>query len=72
MVKAEFRDHLPPVEDGRGHDERGSVQDPLPNICCLISSAFDLAIEARSWGKDELDAEDEAGEDDPLASLAWI
>jgi hypothetical protein len=45
------------------------------NICCLISSAFELGIEAKFWGEDELEAGEEESrenQDEEIEAMAWV
>jgi transposase len=58
MVKAKFRDHV------RAKTDTGMVNEALAkfvchNLCCLIHATLELGIEARFWGKDDLDASEE-------------
>lgn len=73
MIKTKFRDHV------RAKTDTGMVNEVLAklvchNICCLIHAAFELGIEAKFWGREELEAREPetALAADAVDALAWM
>jgi transposase len=74
MVKGKFGDSLRSKTDVAMTNE-ALCKILCHNICCLISSAFELGIEAKFWDQAELEAGEETeaeGPDEEIEALAWV
>jgi hypothetical protein len=74
MIKAKFGDSI------RSKTETAQVNEALckvlcHNICCLISAAYELGIEATFWEQDEaepVEAPEVETADEMIEALAWM
>jgi transposase len=73
MVKGKFGDHV------RSKTDRAMVNEVLckilcHNLCCIIQSTYELGVETKFWGKEDVAPKTEAVEveADPVEALAWF